>query len=315
MIVLPLFLIMVGPGPEINAAQFAKIVKERTEIFKSVAFVYEGKMQWFGPDGSGGKNRRFNVDFEGAYLYRENGVDSAGVLDIFEKPNEAARVVHKKYSVINRKHEEIRAIFDPKILPANSKVGTGPGTFVSLNDSNGPYEHFLDWYWPIIGDLSDRGYTFQGWEEVNGRNCFRFQIDARSNGVRHDLDFKRFWIDAERNANVVKSEFYTNGERTTRNEITLSQVMAKDGKSVWFPTKGETTWFGTSQGPNAEVTSRRTIEILPGSVRINANLPDELFTVRRALALPTSGELADLERIYSTGSLRREFENQPPGSR
>ena len=48
-IAIQLALLAAGAGPEVDAAQFAQIVKERSGPLKSVVFVYEGRLHWIGP--------------------------------------------------------------------------------------------------------------------------------------------------------------------------------------------------------------------------------------------------------------------------
>ncbi len=308
---LPLLLYLTASGPEINAAQFSQIVRERSDSMKTVVFVYEGRTRWIGPANLGMKSEMFDDDFQGTFLYR---VDGAGLMDLFAKRNDpTSGVVRKKTAVLNGKSEEVRGLLDAKtpIDPARD-IRSGSGSTSAFNDLWGIQDIFWSaWYWRERGDLNTRHYTFQGWEDLGGRDCLRFQIDISPNSSEHDQNFRRLWVDIERNAHVIKSETYQSGKLITRIENTLAEYPSQGGKSTWFPAKSVTRWYIWENKIYDDPVSERTIDIVHGSVRTNIDLPDAVFTVRRATALPTVGELAALEATSASGNLRKEFEAQP----
>ncbi len=296
LVALPMFLLTSTSGPEINAAQFSQIVKERSDFMKTVVFVYEGRTRWIGPENLGTDSEMFDDDFQGTFLYRADG---AGLTDVFVKrKSPTAGVVRKKNAVLNGKSEEIRGLLDAKTpVDPLRNIRTGPGSIASLNDVWGVQDLFWSaWYWRERGDLNTRHYAFQGWEDFNGRDCLRFQYDISPNSPRHDQDYRRFWVDIDRNAHVVRTETYQAGKLIARTENTLAEYPAQNGKSTWFPARSTTRWYIWENKIYNDAVSERTIDIVHGSVRTNVDLPDSLFTVRRATALPTVGELSALEQ-------------------
>jgi hypothetical protein len=307
-IAMPFLFLATGSGPEVDAAQFGQIIKERTASLKTVVFVYEGKTHWIGPSKTGMTAEQFDNDFQGTYLYRADG---AALLDVYvKKSNPTAGVIRRKIALIGGKTEKIRALLDAKTpIDPSRDIKIGKGSYSSLNDGSGPHELFWLWYWSERGDLAQLNYTFQGWEDVDGRMCLRFQLDLRHDPRRHDLDYERFWVDVERNAHVVKQESYLDGKLTTKNHITLFEIPGKVGQSTWFPAKCHTEWY---DGNHSSPFSERTIDVVNGSVRTGVDLPDSLFTVRRDTALPSVAELKSLELSAQSPNLRQTFEAQPP---
>ena len=205
-----LALLAVGAGPEIDASQFARIVKDRSDALKTGVFLYEGTIRWIGPNNLGATPDKFDEDFQGTFLYR---VDGAAVIDYYvKKPDPTVSVVRKKKSVLNEKYESVRALLDAKTpLDPNRDIETLSSSIGSLTDQEGPLGLFWAWYWKLQGDLVRGNCTFQDWEDVDGRRCLRFRLDMYRDGFQRDLDNRQYWVDIERNAQVARIEGYVGG--------------------------------------------------------------------------------------------------------
>jgi hypothetical protein len=243
MFMIPLCLLASGPGPEINADQFAQIVKDRAESLKTVVFVYQGWTRWVGPQNLGMAPLMFDDAFQGAFLYRD---DEAGLMDVYmKKKKPAAQIMRKKRSVLKGQSERIRGLLDAKIpIDPGRDIQAGPGSIASLVDISGTQNLFWSaCTWKDFGDLKSWHYVFEGWEEVDGRNCLRFQIDSRRNAIQHNLDYQRFWVDVHRNAQVVRRQQYTRGKLTCSVDVNLVEVPVKNARSIWIPSRSQTLWY------------------------------------------------------------------------
>jgi hypothetical protein len=301
-------LVAVGAGPEVDAAQFAQIVKERSGPLKSIVFLYEGGIHWVGPNNLGMTPEMFNDEFQGTFLYRSDG---AAVVDVYvKKLDPTSSVVRKKKSVLGGKTEEVRGALDAKTpLDPARDIQFGKGSVGWMNDI-APLDFFWTWHWAEWSDLARYNYAFQGWEEIDGRNCLRFQM-SYAQDERKNHDYQRFWVDVERNAHVVRMEMYTRDKLVSRRDISLFELSGEDGKRHWLPAHGHTRWYVWGDKTYEEPISERIIDVINGSARVNVDLPDSLFTVKRATALPAAGELEKLKAASESGSLRKEFEAQP----
>jgi hypothetical protein len=272
-----LLMVATGPGPEINAAQFSEIIKKEFEPFGTLVFLYDGQTRWVGPATLGVTSESFDDEFHGTYLYREDG---AGLMDVLMiRKNPPADVLRKKRSVLNGQSELIRGLREANapIDPARD-IQTGPGSTSSLSDISGTQNLFWSaWYWRERGDLNTRNYTFQGWEAIDGRDCLRFQIDTYQNSERHDLDFRRFWIDVKRNAHVVKFEEYKEGNLIRTVGVTLMELQSPDGKRIWFPAKSVVKTYVWENVYYAQPITEQPISVVPDSIQAEENAIVILF--------------------------------------
>lgn len=98
---------------------------------------------------------------------------------------------------------------------------------------------------------------------------------------------------------------------TTKNDISLFALADEGGKPTWLPAHGHTGYYVWRNVTYERPVYELTIDVINGSARVNVDLPDSLFTVKRATALPTAGELATLNKASHSSTLRKEFEGQP----
>jgi hypothetical protein len=252
----------------------------------------------------------FGDEFQGAYLYRNDG---AALLDVYSKRRTAtASVVRRKMSVRKNQVESVRAILDAKRpLDPDRDIRVQRGSVGSIDIPNSPNDLFKPWLWIGTQDLRELGYIFQGWEEIDGRPCVRIQLDWLPGGKRHDLNFQRFWIDMDHNGQVVRHEAFLDGKRLMRKEIELAPRPLPNGGTYWLPVRCRIQNYRLGEAYYSEPLYEKTIALVRGSVQLNTNLPDALFSIRRSSGLPLPGELEKIQRATDPHGLRRQFESQP----
>jgi hypothetical protein len=123
--------------------------------------------------------------------------------------------------------------------------------------------------------------------------------------------FRRFWVDLERAANVLKFEIHDKGRVTRRvHGIELEEFKASDNRSVWIPIRGWVDSFLWRDEIRASPVFRETVSVVHGTVRLDMDLPDVVFTVKRAAGTPAPKALGTLIRTSLDMPLPRLFSRQ-----
>jgi len=84
-----------------------------------------------------------------------------------------------------------------------------------------------------------------------------------------------------------------------------------DGSAFWLPVRSVRRSFDDEDRIFGEPLYERSMAIVEGSLQLNPDLPNALFSVARASALPLPGELERIEKGAKSGKLRLQFESQP----
>jgi hypothetical protein len=294
-------------GPAVDADSFVRIIKERTAPLKSLAFVYEGEMRWTGPRELIKDPDGFGEQFGGAYLYRADG---AAFYDVYSSRLLADSWVQRhRISALDGRQASLNEDFEPQPGGPRNPFFEGRGTIENFDNMDSPHALFMSWYWPYAGKNLARHYRFEGWEDVGGRNCLRFAIVRYLADPKDDKNFRRYWVDLERNAQVLKMEYVGNGRVGQRIEgIVLVPFPLPDGTKYWMPTRCRVMNYTFDDRLLDEPVFERTYTVVARSVRLNADLPDALFSLKRDEELP--GELEKLRHVPATSALRRRYEAQ-----
>lgn len=307
-------LIAVAPadGPPVDAELFGKLIRAKVARLKSAAFVYEGTSKWIGPAGIIEDPEAFGDEFQGAFFLRGDG---AALADVYRKGNKpTASVVHWKRALLKGKVERVSASLDAKArLDPGRDVQVGRGNLGSFTGPDTPANLLMLWVWMEAWWPGSRGYAFRGWEDVDGHPCLAIQIDEWGEGHRKDLDFRRYWIDMGRDGHVLKLEQFHDGKLAARiDEIRLAETPLEGGGTYWLPIRSRLRAFGWGDKTYASALTETVTLIVAGSVRLNADLPDSLFSIRRPSGLPLLGELDRIGRSADPYGLRALHEAQPP---
>lgn len=303
-------------GQSYAPEDLVKLVQAQIAPLKDVGFVYEGKVQWIGPKSLLGTDLEgFGREFQGTYLYRN---DRSALLDVFNKDLHAgSEILRSKQSLLGGRMESVRNALDERTTPDKSRgVKIGTGSMESFTSEISPHLFFWTWWLSLLHDLQKWGYEFQGWEDVDGRSCLRFQLNRVFGPERSQLEFKRYWIDMERNATILKVEFFQKGKFSSRiDQVKVMRVATGGNESFWLAVGARSQGFVWNGQSYSEPVQETLMYVVNGSILVNSGLPDAIFTVSRNAGLPTSGELQKLRMAASNLPLAKEFEANPPLSR
>jgi hypothetical protein len=294
-------------GPVVDAETFVRIVKERTAPLKSLAFHYEGEMRWTGPRDLIKDPDEFAEQFQGAYVYRADG---AVYNDFYQtRPLVNSSVGRHRTATLRGRLQKLSEDFEPKPGRPRNVMLDDRGTIENLDNMNSPHPLFMSWFWAYAGQHLARRYRFEGWEEVGGRNCLRVAIVRFGGDPAKEPSFRRYWVDVERNAQVLRMEYAGEGRVGHRIEgIVLMPFPLPDASKYWMPTRCRSLSFQFDARLFDKPVFERTYNAVIRSVHLNRELPDALFSLRRAQALPD--ELDRLTRVPEASELRRRYEAQ-----
>lgn len=297
--------------PPLGADELHEMLKAQGHTLRSAAFIYEGTTRWTGPADLVKDPKTWGDEFQGAFLYRSDG---AALLDVYVKAREpTASVARRKMAVLGGQYEAMRVLLDAKTrLDPERDIQTGPGEIGSLSTPQGPFQLFQPWYWRATAPFRERGYVFHGWETIDGSRCAKFQIDSWTGGHKSGEDYEIFWIDLERNGHTVRSETYADKNLTVRiDDVRLQEFPLAEGVSYWMPMHCRVRGYFWKKS-YTEPLHEKTISIVNGSLMLDRNFPDGLFSIRRGSALPLPGELERIAKSSDPHGLRRKFSQQAP---
>ena len=287
------------PGEDASVAMHANF-----SVIKDVQFVFEGRVGLENVEDKPEIRKKAapDEDYQGTYAYRTE--DGATFLDVYHQvKRDDAPLRRTTQSLLSHKLDQIDQTPDlsRKSTPASSRNG-GPGSF---NTSTSPEPFVPFWtFREILLDPASYHYEALGWEEVDGRRCRKIQV---SEFYRYDLPDRRlvvYWIDLERGGLPLKIEYTRNGVVTRRtHEIRPQSFKAADGHLAWVPVSGKTDYFSTELG---EVAGRQfvrdTCTLVLTSVRINQDLPDAYFSVRKEPSGPVHESIQKARRQFEASS-------------
>lgn len=270
----------------VDADQFLRLIEEAQSEIESVRFTFEGRKQFVGPAGLTDDPKRHERSYQGAYAFRSDG---STLLDSYIHSQSAERpVVHETLAMLRGQFESATLVPGVKAPPPVLRETGGPGSFAKPGS---PELILYLWRFKSLKNLDDRGYEFQGWEDVGGHRCLKIQIgrfrkgaeDASKSPGRSGLTTETvYWIDLARGGHPLKVERSSEGELISRvDEIRLEQLPAAGGKSVWLPVHGEIATFHWARDDFHDApVLLETLDVIPGSARLNDRLADAVFTVK-----------------------------------
>ncbi len=281
-----------APAPEVGPDQFLRLMRGLHAEYRDVAFIYEGTYSHL-DHGLTGERATVKSSYQGYFAARDDG---AALYDVFirEADDPEGIVLRNTYAILDGAMVRLgRTVGQRAGVPEEGKAGGGVlGQSMSAGRLN------RTWYFQALEDPAALHYEFQGWEEVDGHRCLRVQLDYMQMPgpmlpERHVL---RFWIDMERGGHPLKVEHWQGETLWYRtDDVRLDQVPTADRKTVWLPVKGRTQQFTDSDLKQVdEPVARETYSVAFGTARINAGLPDEVFSVNWKGGLPDSAELKRL---------------------
>lgn len=274
-------------GPD----QFVNLIGVLRADLQDVSLVFEGERYrvragWL----EKGDPEELRQSYQGTYGFRSN---SSAFLDVFQRNHEGdILLVRNTHAILDNKRETLQRIPDLK----HTGRQTGPGVAGSLFDTGSPERILFLWYFTALDDPGPLGYEFQGWENIDGHSCARVQIGMFPKDRIPDGPFHRFWIDMKRGGHPLKYEFHQDGLHSQVDKIQLAQVKASDGKVVWLPVKGEYQAYSNGKQVFRNPLFRETYSVVGGSIRLNQDLPDEVFSVDWDGPLASTPELDRLRR-------------------
>lgn len=298
-----------GDGPALDVDQFVALLREKSRPLKSVAFLYEGEMKFV----DRGNQDRPLEEFQGSFLYR---ADKAYLYDHYLRgPNPLASVRRIKKSSLRKNTERLELLTDrrrPDDLRSQVRRSHGSG-ISGLEPMESPRDLLLKYELIEWFEFRPDWYSHDGWEEIGGRHCLRIRYtphDQSEDPAKKPIeqqDYRLYWIDVERSAQVVRLDYLAGGKLVYRIDgVELKSYPLADGTTYWLPACSRRQDYQYQDEWSSKPIIERTNAVVIGSEQLNAEFPDSLFTVLRESALPTPDELAN------RSELRRRFETQLP---
>lgn len=269
----------------VDADQFLRLMGGALSEIESVHFAFEGQKRFTGPSSLTDDPKHHEMSFQGTYAFRSDG---STLLDSYIHGLSADRpLVHETLAMMKGRLESVTLLPDLKPSAKVMVENGGPG---SLRKSGSPEFILYLWYFKTLRNLNDRGYEFQGWEDVDGHRCLKVKIGGRphvakddSNNPRRNVPTteSRYWIDLDRGGHPLKVEHYSGERLTSRiDKIRLEQIPATDRKTVWMPVYGEIgtfRWMRDQYYDSPVLVEICTVR--PSSARVNERIPDAIFSV------------------------------------
>jgi hypothetical protein len=313
-ILISLTLISLAAEPEVDAGAFGRLMQGLHEPTRDLTFVYEGGIR--AGDGAGQADSTlssYGREYQGRYIYRSDG---AALLDYCDRGIEAdARQSHLLIQNLGgvRSVSTVpdlgRLIANPP--PSMPKSSNRPRPS-ALSRPGSPDRILFLWYFQGLTDPAAMRYEFQGWEEVDGRNCLRVELDSALLGRPEGRDRFRMWIDMARGGHPLKVDTLRQGRVAARSQkIRLEQYPDAKGASVWLPASGQFESFiwGSKDKKGIDYYTQpvlvETYGIVTGSVVINRGLSDaDLTLASNVKKYPEFGEFKGFEKKRPRPRLR-----------
>jgi hypothetical protein len=305
----------IGDRSELGAAEVTRVLHSLASPLKDLACIYEGRLRWTGPEKVLDRSPElFGRRFQGVFLYRSDG---AGLIDFYELDlTPEASVTRTKKVVLKGKLESARGLHDSKQrLDLKRILELRRGDINSLFEQNSPLPFFMTWYWEFGRRLQEPSYEFLGWEDVDGHSCLKIKLASWPDASMKNAEYRLFWIDLDRSGQALRVESYTEGKLWTQiDQIRLRgyPVSPKTDVRFWLPIHARFQSFLWQGQFFDEPVFEETLDIVPGSVQLNAGLPDFVFNIRRESSLPRSGEPDQIGIKLASLDLKTRFEKQRP---
>ncbi len=296
------------PG-EVNVDQFSAFMDRLHGDVADLSFLYEGEVRFIGPPNI---LRKMTPDdlgsqFQYNFAYRSDG---ATVIEGFLKSLGANQRLKYQRTTFLKNVMESSEFYPDLPMPSRPErvVNTNLNMIVSKNI---PTFLFL-WVFQITKPLQAYGYSFRGWEEIDGHRCLHVGLHRMPVAVAPNSQVIDLWIDLGRGGHPLRVETRDGGNLNERiDNIRLIEVVAKDGKKVWVPFTSETSTFGWSGRYYSKPILHETTTMVEGSLTVNASLHDSVFDIRGPSRLPKTPILDGYRRRFDEIAAKHVVKTDP----
>jgi hypothetical protein len=266
-------------GDVITADQFLRFVKSQQSSIRDVAFAFEGEGEYIGPAK---QVEAPPLKYQGRYALRSDG---ATFLEYYFEYGDGRPDQHDVRAMLGGAGERAR-VSSAYFADPNSpvlKMASGPGSFFGPQS---PETFQFLWRFQTLKGVSDFGYKFVGWEDVDGHRCAHIEFNAHPLVAGRVL--QELWLDLERGAHPLRIRNSDRGETVYLiDQISLGQFMLPSGEKAWFPIGGRFNRFHHEGKYTRDPTYRATTYILKDTLIFNQGLGDGVFRVKGEPFRPT----------------------------
>jgi len=294
--------------PTISAEEFSRLLGPLHGGIHDVSLICEGASEFIGPIEilkGGNPNRTYQCSF----VYRS---DESTRIELYLKGSAIdAPFLHSLKTLHQGKIEDLTVNPDSRAI---GKAKVTHGTSASLRDTGSPnYILFLWFFRPVIENPAARRYEYQGWEDIDGHKCLRAQFDYIVGYEGKNKPVIRFWIDMARGGHPLRVETYMGGKLMSRvGAIRLDRFALPSGGEVWLPTDGSLEYFAWGPKNFERPVQRETYHVVGGTVRLNRNLKDAVFSVKWKDDTPETGGMSRMRREFESASSATEHAPREP---
>ena len=209
-------LLLIGQvdAPPLPTEQLRELIRAKSAPLKSLIFVYDARDRWIGDPKSVVEDVRiYDREYQGTFLYRG---DRAALCDVYATSFVHGGVIRKKTSVLKNRIEVAEVLLDAKQKLEPDDIKKYGGLLMSLKPHDAPLDLHPLWELEHVIDDSVHEVAVEGWDVVAGRTCLRvractFLRISRAEDDDRERDKRFYWLDLERNAQVLKVEYYHSG--------------------------------------------------------------------------------------------------------
>lgn len=286
-------MIALAPGAEVKAQGPDPLHVARANFSKIVdcQFVFEGEIRRIHPAAGPGPFPG-DEDYQGTYTFRS--LDGATHLELYHQgllPN-----LPMKHTVdVLLKGSLMRLDHTPDLSRRETPMGKSGGGPGALSMMTNP-ERFVFFYLlrAVLEDRREWSDQALGTAVVDGHECRIVEINELPGFDAPDKPLIRYFLDLQRGGLPLKVEYARKGVVKLRtHSVRVESFQTPDGQQVYFPVAGVTEIFDRDRGEvPGESRLREECTIVPSSLRLNQNLGDDVFAVRREALNITSPALS-----------------------
>lgn len=277
-----------------DASRFIKAMQGLFGAIRDIALVFEGKVEYVGPQDLPHPEGGPMETFQGDLLFRSDG---AILLNTYERthPPDSA-LIQRVESYINKTVEDVE--WHPEDKRSRTRVESRRvGGAAHYNGPASPSRILYVGYFASLDEDEAAKFRSEGWEDVGGVRCLKLKLQrpAPANKTRTE----EYWIDLARGGHPLKVEWHDDSDLVLRtHDIELRHFDLPGSKKVWLPVGGITETFIWNDIYYKEPIVRETYSIPPGSVRLNQGIPDGFFTAKNGGAIPGGDTPNPLRRAF-----------------
>ncbi len=301
-------LVLSVSAQQVDAAQFTRLIAAAMADIRDAAFVFEGESKFVGPrEAVKGDIAELTTTYQGSFAARSDGsvfVDSYRRRTIKGVP----LLTRDTGSVFQDRTERLIRDPDQKSAQPQKHSRAAPRSLIAPGS---PLRMVYSWQFRNADPSEFPDFEALGTEAIEGRRCLHVAFNTYASAKTLPIPRSHYWFDLDRNGHPIKVEYREGDRLVSRATIKLSQVDAEDGSRPWYPVRGLFESFKmTSRGAEGPVTreadqpfTREIVDVVTSSLRLNAGLPDEVFSIA------SNGGATDTSGLKA---LRSEFLNPVP---